>query len=247
MARTSRVRRPNAELAAGAGDARAARLDEILAAATRVFCAKSYRRAQMADVATEMGVSPGTLYNYVEGKEALFHLLIERGFGRGAAPPQATFPVPAPSPGATLELLERRLRDEFSMPKLEAALARRRPTDPRAELAGVVRELYDAIAEKREGIVLLERSALDWPEVAALFYLGVRRDLLGRLERFLVRRMEQGLLRRVPDAAAAARFVNETIAWFAMHRHGDRDSRDISDAAAEETVVDLLVAAFARE
>ncbi len=244
MARPSRLRRSDSD--AGA-DARSVRLDEILAAATRVFCAKSYRRAQMADVAAEMGVSPGTLYNYVDGKEALFHLLIERGFGREAAAPPPSFPVPAPSPGATLELLERRLQDEFTLPKLEAALSRRRPADPRAELAGIVRELYGAIAGKRKGIVLLERSALDWPEVAALFYLGVRRGLLGRLERLLVRRMDQGLLRRVPDAAAAARFVNESIAWFAMHRHGDRDSRDLSDAAAEATVVDLLVAAFAKE
>jgi hypothetical protein len=42
----------------------------------------------------------------------------------------------------------------------------------------------------------------------------------------------------------AARFIVESVAWFAYHRHGDADSKMIDDVAAEETVVDLLLAAF---
>jgi AcrR family transcriptional regulator len=33
----------------------------------------------MAEVAREMGVSPGNVYNYVEGKDALFYLVLRRG------------------------------------------------------------------------------------------------------------------------------------------------------------------------
>jgi hypothetical protein len=51
----------------------------------------------------------------------------------------------------------------------------------------------------------------------------------------------------VPDVTAAARLVNETIAWMAMHRHGDKDSVDVTDAAAEATTVDLLVHALIEE
>ncbi|HKW95305.1 MAG TPA: helix-turn-helix domain-containing protein, partial [Methylomirabilota bacterium] len=53
-------------------------LTQLISAGLRVFTEKGYRRTQMADVAREMGVSPGTLYTYVHGKEALFHLLIDR-------------------------------------------------------------------------------------------------------------------------------------------------------------------------
>jgi hypothetical protein len=33
----------------------------------------------------------------------------------------------------------------------------------------------------------------------------------------------------VPDTPAAARYINETIAWFAMHRHGDPESAVLDD------------------
>jgi hypothetical protein len=36
----------------------------------------------------------------------------------------------------------------------------------------------------------------------------------------------------------------ETIAWFAMHRHGDPDSAMLDDETCRRTVHDLVVAAF---
>jgi AcrR family transcriptional regulator len=223
------------------------RLEAIIAAAVRVFLQRSYRRAQMADVARELGISAGNLYNYVESKEALFHLVALRGFGGPEDAAPQPLPVPTPAPGETLALLRRRLGAEVVPPSLEAALTRKRVADPRRELEVIVRELYANVARKRKGIVLLERSAHDWPELAALFYVGMRRELLARLARYLRARMDAGLLRRVPDPALAARFVNETIAWFAMHRFGDPDSKDVDPSVCEDTVVDLVVHALAKE
>lgn len=239
--------RASARTGGAAPPASDARLDALVAAGIRVFLSTSYRRAQMADVARELGSSPGNLYNYVESKEALFHLVLERGFGAGPGPGAPELPVPTPAPGATLALLRGRLAREFVTPALDAALARRRVTDPRAEIEAVARELYRLVAARREGIVLIERSARDWPELAALFYLDFRRGLLGRLERWIEARARSGAFRSVPSAAVAARFVNESVAWFAMHRIGDADSRDLDAAACEETVVLLLVNALAQE
>ncbi len=231
---------------AATADVRAGRLDDLVRAAIRVFSRCGYRRTQMADVAREMGVSAGTVYNYVESKEALFHLLVERGFAAGGSGAVA-LPVRTPAPGATLGLLRRRLVDELRVPALEAALARKRVTDARGELEAVVRDLYRSVADNREGIVLLERSAVEWPELAALFYHGMRREYLARIERYLRARIAAGHLRRVPDVTAAARLVNETIAWMAMHRHGDADSTGVADDVAESTTVDMLVHALAKE
>jgi AcrR family transcriptional regulator len=228
------------------GDPRGARLGEILEAAVQVFLVRSYRRAQMADVASEMGVSPGTLYNYVESKEALFHLIVEGCFRDDPPELPATFPVPTPPPGATLESLRRRLGDGVDLPKLDAALRTKRVADARAELTGIIREHYAAVSRNRRGIVLVERSAQDWPELAEVFFAG-RRSSLKRLERYLDARMCAGLLRDVPDRAACARLINETIAWFAMHRLGDPDSADVAEASAEATVVDVLVHGLAKE
>jgi AcrR family transcriptional regulator len=220
------------------------RLDEVMTAALRIFGEKGYRRTQMADVAHEMGVSPGTLYRYVTGKEALFHLVIDRAFagGRPDAPP--SLPIPPPAPGATLARLRERLTADTALPALEAALGRARVPDTGAELRAVVEELYVMIERAWPGIVVLERSALELPELARVFYADTRRRLLDRLERYLGARMRAGRLRRVPPAAAA-RFVVETVAWFAMHRHRDRFPSMIDDHTARTATLELIVGALA--
>lgn len=208
-----------------------------------MFIARGYRRTQMADVARETGVSPGTLYGYVEGKEALFRLLVDRAFtAEPGEPPE--LPVRTPAPGATLARLRERLTQETALPGLSAALARgarAKAVDPRAELEGILRELYDLIEQTRLGIALIERSAVDQPQLATLSYVDVRRKLIERLTRYLERRIASGALRAVPDPATAARLVLETITWFARHRLGDADSANIDDATARETTIDFLV------
>jgi AcrR family transcriptional regulator len=223
------------------------RLDHLVETAAKVFTARGYRRTQMADVARAMGVAPGTLYLYVASKEALFDLVVQRAFRDADTLPPPRLPIPAPAAGATLHHLRERFAREARLQALAAALSRRRVSDARAELEGIVRELYAFVAAKRRGIALLDRSALDWPELATLFFKGFRRTLLRQLTTYLERRMRQRQLRRVPHPAAAARLIVETVAWFAMHRHGDLDSSMIDDAAAEATVVDALVNTFAKE
>ena len=52
------------------------RFEQLVDAATRVFIEGGYKRTQMADVADAMGVAKGTVYLYVESKEALFDLAV---------------------------------------------------------------------------------------------------------------------------------------------------------------------------
>jgi AcrR family transcriptional regulator len=215
-----------------------------MTAALRVFAEKGYRRTQMADVAREMGVSPGTLYHYVAGKDALFHLVIDRAFAPGQSTTPPALPIAPPPPGATLARLRERLAADTALPSLDAALRRTRVTDARAELAAVVDELYERIERAWPGIIVLERSALEMPELAHVFYAEMRRGLLDRLERYLTARMRAGQLRRVLGPAAA-RFVLESIAWFAMHRHRDPLPPKIDDDAARAAATDLIVNAFA--
>lgn len=56
-------------------------MDRLIEAGLKVFGRKGLKAARMSDVAKELEVSQGTLYNYVESKEALFCLLVERGGG----------------------------------------------------------------------------------------------------------------------------------------------------------------------
>jgi hypothetical protein len=51
-------------------------LQDLVGAATDALIAQGSQRAQMADVAAAIGVAKGTLYLYVESKEALFDLAL---------------------------------------------------------------------------------------------------------------------------------------------------------------------------
>jgi AcrR family transcriptional regulator len=56
----------------------AARRNQILDAATRVFATKGVHRATVREVAREAGVADGTIYNYFENKEALLLGILDR-------------------------------------------------------------------------------------------------------------------------------------------------------------------------
>ncbi len=60
-----------------AEEVRAARRDQIIAAALACFARAGYHATTMADVAAQAGVSKGTPYLYFESKEALFLALHE--------------------------------------------------------------------------------------------------------------------------------------------------------------------------
>ena len=124
------------------------RFSQLRDAALAVFASKGLRRARMADVARAMGVSTGSLYNYVESKQALFHWLVELGSETAVAPP-ARLPIPTPPPGATERRLRQQLAEGMRLPRLEAALARRRVSDARAELEAIVREFYERMERTR--------------------------------------------------------------------------------------------------
>src|SRR5882724_8644929 len=185
------------------------RLPQLIACATTVFIEQGYRRTQMADIAAALGVAKGTLYLYVESKDALFDLVLRCA---DAAQPFAQLPplpLPTPQPGATLQYVRERLAANQTLPVLAAALTRQRVTEARAELAAIVGELYDTLARNRQGITLLDRSARDHPELAALWFEGARGGVMAMLTGYLESRSRRKLLRSLPDSAGAARLLLE--------------------------------------
>src|SRR5271156_5696122 len=57
--------------------ARGARREAILGVASEVFSAEGYAAASMSHIATRLGGSKGTLYNYFRSKEELFRAHIQ--------------------------------------------------------------------------------------------------------------------------------------------------------------------------
>ncbi len=216
------------------------RLKALLECAQRVFIEQGYRRTQIADVAKALGVAKGTVYLYVESKEALFVACLRYADQEAPLVSELELPLQAPSSEELLRELEERLAGEAVPAELADALARQRVGDAGGELEGILRALFAASSRHRTVVKLIDRCGRDHPELAAAFYAGGRFAQLDALTRYLESRIRRGRFPRVPDAAVAARFVIETIATWAVHIHWDPAPQPIAPDLAEETVVRLL-------
>lgn len=220
------------------------RFEALLEAATGVFLEQGYRRTQVADVAARMGLSKGSLYTYVESKEALFDRVLRHADHVDPLALPERLPVATPPPGATLAMLEKRIAEEGRLPALTAALSRARVADVRSELEAVLGELYDVLASHRTGIKLLDRCAADQPELARVWYRAGREGALSLLARYLEERARRGRLRRFEDAAVGARIVLETLVFWAVHRHWDPSPQSFEEATARRTTLSFLASAL---
>ena len=211
----------------------------LLQAAARVFARNGLKRTRMADIARDMGVAHGSLYNYVESKEALFLLLVERWGHLDSDLANRELPIRTPSMESIVNRLRQRIDDTFPLVALDAALSRPRPANPGRELEGVVRELFVRTEESREGATILERSAVDVPELYRLFFEQVRRGLFDRMTRYVTMRMRNGDFQK-GEPAVTARFIIETVTFFARHRHLDPDPQTLDDDTVRGSIVDLI-------
>ncbi|WP_193214430.1 TetR/AcrR family transcriptional regulator [Luteolibacter marinus] len=222
-------------------DLSAKRLRELAEAGLEVFCRQGFQRTQVADVAKAMGVAVGTVYLYVAGKEALFDLVVRHASAEDPAwLEELEIPVATPLPGSTVDFL-REVFDRTEWPKLEAALAADRADDPAAELGGVLREQYGLMRRHRRGLLLLMRSALEFPGLAEVFVMGLRAKLLDHLSRYVASRVKAGQFREPEDLFATVAVVAQTIAWANLQRPLDPGLATISEEAAETATVDVLV------
>src|SRR3954454_5183839 len=197
------------------------RLEDIVEAATQVFLQKGYRRARMDEIAREAGVSPGLLYTYAAGKEALFQLAQLHELGVDIS--DSELPVRKPSVSEMQSVARRAFKELAAVPALQAALDTGEPADVREEVSAIVREHYVALHRYRRFVRLTERSALDWPDMAERYYTRGRQPHVRQLGSYISARVTSGHFAAVPDPDVAARFVIETVAWFANHRYGDYD------------------------
>ncbi|WP_438035607.1 TetR/AcrR family transcriptional regulator [Sorangium sp. So ce204] len=222
------------------------RFRQLVDVATDTFVARGYRMTQMADVASAIGVAKGTVYGYVESKEALFDLALRFADGP-LAPDPAALPWRTPGQGATVAYIRERLVSESSELVLLQALGRPCPGDAAAEFADIARDLYRRLARNRRSLKLVDRCALDHPELAAAWFNEGRWAQHAALAHYLERRIAEGALRPVTNVSIAARFVLETIAFWAVHRHWDPSPQPLVEEEVEATINELVFHGLAKE
>jgi AcrR family transcriptional regulator len=212
-----------------------------------IFLAKGYRQAQVADMAAATGVAPGTIYLYVESKEALFDLVIRATMSPQLLENAWDLPVKTPlsDSDSTFQFIKASLEREARFPALEKAFASP-ARDSKRELEAIAPELFRKTSQHWLALKLLERCAADWPALAELWFGDHRLRLLRQLASYLENRVVARRLRKTPDPGAAARLILEMVAAFAMQCRMDRQPGAVDQAVAEEVLVDAIVHAYAR-
>lgn len=216
------------------------RFEGLLRAATEVFIARGYRLTQMSDVAEAVGVAKGTLYGYVESKDALLALCLSRADEDAALALPDVLPLPSPPAGMIGAMVKEALARGIAQPVLEAAVAEVRADDPALEASRVVGELYDLMHANRHAIKLLDRC-MDHPELSGLWQVAGREQTRGALLRYLELRTAAGQFRRFRSPRLAARLVIETCTTWAVHIHWDRSPEDFDPDEARANAIEFLV------
>ncbi len=218
-----------------------ARFSELTESATRLFIANGYRLTQMADVAQLLGVAKGTLYGYVESKEALFDACIRHADGHIKPPAATELPLRLASTRATVTYIQQRLAGEAGKMKLSLLLTDvSKKTSVHTELAVIVSDLYERIAVNRRALKLIDRCAHEYPDLASVWFGQGRIAQHTLLETWITTRISQKRLRPITSPAIAARIMLETITFWAMHRHFDPAPQPVDDLVARETIIALL-------
>ena len=219
--------------------------ERLLAVATeagREFRRLGYRGTRTADVAAKAGMSSGSIFTYVESKEALFHLVFLHGFG-ALAESMPDLPLATPAPGETLTLIEQNLRN-VAVPKMRAALRTDHPADVAAELRGIVEERYSMLERLWPVLSVIERCAAEMPDLEAYYFQRTRSAYFAQLAGYLEKRAASGYFRPVPEAAITARLITESVTWFAWKRREGRDAHTYDDQAVRETLTEFVCSAL---
>ena len=140
------------------------------------------------------------------------------------------------------------LRTEFENNEfnttLEKLIAQKKCPDPKAELESVIRLLYNDNFKYRLRLVLIERCALDRPDLVNTLNKHLYLPTEVKFKQYLDKRISQKYFRQVPDSLASVRSIQILVKWFTLQRPYSSDAHRISDKAAEQTVIDTALRSF---
>ena len=219
------------------------RISEIIRAAARIFARFGYRQAQMEDIASEAGVSKATLYLYFPGKLQLFHYVLEHGSPAEDVQVRPGDVGLARTEAELLPHLAKELRRQSRLHSVDScAAAPPEEVDVAAELEAILGEMWDLFDAHRVQIVILEKSAQEFPGLAAVYDQYARKRMLEQLESYLRLRMRQGAIKKLHSPSLVARLMTETMAWLGWKQLDGRLAPPFTRADALPDLVSTLAA-----
>lgn len=205
------------------------RYPKLLDAAAAAFVEHGFLRTQMDDIAGRLGVSKGTVYRAVDSKECLFAAVIAFGDFPDQIPVtelEAIGDISAIGAGLAVELVDGVARLELA----QVVAGRRRLRADGGfgeEIERATIELYRVMRSRRTAIMVLDRCAVEFPELAAVWYGDGRYALVDLWERYLELRASH--VATGIDRAILARTIVEVLTTWAVKMPWDPAPRPYPD------------------
>ncbi len=207
-------------------------ISALLNAALHVFIQFGYNRCKISDVSDFLKSSKGSIYTYVVSKYALFDATLR--FADGQMPIDAKrLPYAEPSISETASYVKERLTAEMNQ------LAQLASPESELDLSSLLDGLYQRLHANRSVLKLIDRCAADLPEIGAIWFGTGRWGYHTFLCDFLQRRRHE-LQHPEHDTAITARFMIETLSFWAMHRHWDPSPQGIDESRLPKQIIELL-------
>jgi hypothetical protein len=154
-------------------------------------------------------------------------------------------PLPSPAPGKTEARIAQEVAARGQLRRLMQALNTDAVADVRAEARGVLEEIYDTLHQNRVALKLIDRCARDMPALSVLWYQKSRDALQLGLSAWLKQRKPQRRFEEEPTLTA--RFILETMASWAIHRHWDPAPPAVAEELIRKKIVAFLLRAIVPE
>ena len=218
------------------------RLKLFYDAGTRLFINKGFARTQIKDVAREIGLSTGMLYQYFTSKRDILSFILKGTIEPAVLEQNYEYPITSKS----FKDLDDEIKAAFEVNQAQLGIH----LSDQAEgysLAYMFSDAYDVIAKYGVGCLVIEHNTEDLEELAG-YYREYRRRYFEQIKQYVEIYIEKGEFRKVDDVFYTTRAIVEIMAWWSMHIMNDAFDIDttITKGKAKAICMDVLLNAYSR-
>lgn len=216
------------------------RLKLFYDAGSRLFINKGYARTQIKDIAKEINLSTGMLYQYFTSKRDILSFILKCTIDPTVLDNDYEFPIQSDM----FKNLDDEIKAGFEENQLQLAshLADQTKGYPLAEMFS---DAYDLISKYGVGCLIIEHNVDDLTELAQ-YYRSYRRKYFQLIKEYVEIYIGKGEFRKTQETHYTTRAIVEIMAWWGMHVANDAFDIDktISKENAKEICMDNLMNAY---
>lgn len=216
------------------------RLELIYDAASQLFINKGFARTQIRDIAKEIGLSTGMIYQYFSGKKDILSFILKGTIDPGFFERELHFPIDS----SVFDNLDDEIMETFEKNQ-ENFDSHLKDNAEDYSLAEMLSDAFDIVSKYSVSCLIIEHNEADLRDLS-FYYRDYRKRYFSQVQQYIKLFIEKDEFREVDNLFYTTRAVVESIAWWGMHIKYDAFEKDstISMQQAKDICLDLLLHAY---